>query len=620
MAVLRLGLRLAWGSGKARAFAMIVAGLVSSAVLCFLAGFAFARVSPYYPMPRDEKQVLIVISLVIVIPLLILVSTASRLSAASRDRRLASLRLLGLPPEHTRLVSATESAALTVVGAVLGLLVFRITAAPIETAVRARADWLRQPVAVSLGWQVALVAGLVAVTAVVAVLPARAAIRTPLAERQGVVRRPSRARLVPLSVGVTILLGLVISRPGDLDTEPGLGGFAIFVIGAAMTGVGLPLAIPVLVRLIADGLGRRSRRAGVLLAARRLQYEPSSTTRVVAGLVAALFVVAGGRCVLGAWEATPQYIEAVQAESQPQLVPVSALSGDPRPAAAKGIAAVPGARVAAELSVLHQSACKPGTTACIEAIVGTCADLAVVVRGLSGCTESRPIWVVPPAAKAKQYRFDQRFGRPVVVPGASDTTRGVLRNDLWLDSGAPVLFVPQAIAKLAHPEQVYVELPHGTWNTFNQALPPGTLKSLSSHDSYAGTTAEVRGYRAMLWSVGGLALAIGLLALLIGAVDRIAERRRQLATLRAVGVPVGTLRLGQVGQLVLPLLLGIPLAGGLGLLAGSAYLAFAGATDFVPWRSVGGVTLASLVLVLIAATTTLPAIGAKVSAADLRRE
>lgn len=619
-AALGLGIRLAWGSSRSRALAMILAGLVITTVLCFLIGFSVASVDPGVGFVRDKIQLLIVVGLVVVIPLLILLSTASRLSAGTRDRRLASLRLLGLTPLRTRLVSATESAVLTLVGASIGLLVFGLTAPLVEAAVRARADWLRRPVAVPLWLQVALAVALVAVTALVAVLPARAAIRQPLAERRGAVRRPSAARLVPVVAGVVLLIGTVLD-PREADADAGMGAFLVLAAAAALTGLGLPLAIPVLVRLVADGLARTSRRAGLLLAARRLQYEPSSTSRVVAGLVAALFVVAGGRCVLGAWEATPQYVEAVKATSQPQILSISSITGDPRPTAAKGIEAVRGARVVAELSVLHQKGCLNGTRGCVEAIVGNCADLAVLVRGLKGCTESRPAWVIPAAArKTARYEFEQRFGRPIVIPASADVLRGAMRNDLWTPSGVPVLFVPQAIAKLAFPEQVYVELPRGTRGDFVQALPAGALRPDSTYTWYEGEIAKVAGYRAMVWAVGGAALAIGLLALLIGAFDRLLERRRQIASLRAVGVPVGTLRAGQVGQMVLPLLLGIPLAGALGLLTGAGFLAYGGATDYLPWRSVALLTLAGLALVLVAGATTLPAIATKITPENLRRE
>jgi hypothetical protein len=43
------------------------------------------------------------------VPVVVLVSTAARLSASVRDRRLASLRLIGLPPASTRLVVRSKS-------------------------------------------------------------------------------------------------------------------------------------------------------------------------------------------------------------------------------------------------------------------------------------------------------------------------------------------------------------------------------------------------------------------------------------------------------------------------------------------------------------------------------
>lgn len=629
-ATVRLGLRLAWGSSRSRAAAMILAGAVITIVLCFLIGLSIASIAPGEVVGRTEVQFLIVLGLVVAIPLLILLSTASRLSAGIRDRRLASLRLLGLAPSRTRMVAATESAVLTLVGA---LLLFGLTAPGVERVVRQRADWLHRPVEVPLPWLLGLAGVVVLVTGLVAVLPSRAAIRTPLAERRGVVRRPAVARVVPLIAGVALLTGQLLSvDQNETDGDgAGDGAFALFAGGALLCGVGLPLAIPVLVRLIADGLARLSRRVGLLLAARRLQYEPSSTARVVAGLVAALFVVAGGRSVLGAWEATPQYVEAVRATRAPQqLVSLASLGPqDPAPAVRAGIAAVGGARKVADVSFLQNAGCLQSAGPCADAIVGTCAELAAFVQGLAGCDDRRPAWVIKPATRATSFTWsvNGERGVPAVrVPTPDLTVAGSMRPGPRYDSGLALMFVPETYpgvgAVVPFPKLWLVELPAGkaALETFRAALPAGFGYPQSSHEQYLSDLQRVDGYRAVLWSVGGAALAIGLLALLIGALDRALERRRQIASLRAVGVPVGTLRAGQVGQMVLPLLLGVPLAGALGLLAGASYLAFGQATEVLPWRSVGLLTLASFALVLVVGALTLPAVGAKVGPEFLRRE
>jgi cell division protein FtsX len=59
------------------------------------------------------------IATVLLLPLLIFVTTASRMGAAQRERRLAALRLIGLDARQVRRVAAAES----LLGAVAGLIV-----------------------------------------------------------------------------------------------------------------------------------------------------------------------------------------------------------------------------------------------------------------------------------------------------------------------------------------------------------------------------------------------------------------------------------------------------------------------------------------------------------------
>lgn len=74
-------------------------------------------------------------------------------------------------------------------------------------------------------------------------------------------------------------------------------------------------------------------------------------------------------------------------------------------------------------------------------------------------------------------------------------------------------------------------------------------------------------------------------------------------------------------QSVLPLLIGVPLACGGGLLAGHAYLRLGGERAFTtPWPAVLLNTVAGLIGAVVVAAASMPALGRGLSPDLLRRE
>lgn len=131
---------------------------------------------------------------------------------------------------------------------------------------------------------------------------------------------------------------------------------------------------------------------------------------------------------------------------------------------------------------------------------------------------------------------------------------------------------------------------------------------------------QVAGYRAILWAVASVAVFVGLMAFGIAAIDRAVERRPQVVALRALGAPIRLARGSQVLQILVPLGIGLPLAGALGLLAGSSYLSFDDETAYLPWGSVLGLVAAAVAAAVLVALSTLPAVGGKLTPEQLRRE
>ncbi|MBM7772256.1 hypothetical protein JOD54_002460 [Actinokineospora baliensis] len=207
-------------------------------------------------------------------PLLVFVSCLARLGVAERDRRLATLRLLGASTGQVRVVAAAESFVGALAGLAVGILFFSLGSAHV-------ADFGLG----SVSWGVVVAVGLVVLAlAVGAVL---VGIKSVLVEPLGVVRGGGLARrrlgwrLAPVALGLGLLLPVVLDAVADLAVVSTL------VVAGVLS---LLLAIPVLLPLLVE------RAAGVVrggppswqLAMRRLQLDSGTPSRVVGGLAVVL--------------------------------------------------------------------------------------------------------------------------------------------------------------------------------------------------------------------------------------------------------------------------------------------------------------------------------------------
>lgn len=114
-----LGVRLAGVTGGAwavrwRSLSVFLASLIGSDVLLTLAAITASEISQRRHGEVEPGVVVLLVTVVIVAtaPVLTLAATTARLAAATRDRRLANLRLLGLSPRRTRIVAATAKSVL----------------------------------------------------------------------------------------------------------------------------------------------------------------------------------------------------------------------------------------------------------------------------------------------------------------------------------------------------------------------------------------------------------------------------------------------------------------------------------------------------------------------------
>lgn len=633
----QLGLRLAWRAKPSRS-AMIVIGSTLAATLLLTGAGAYGAMQ-VGPTSSDTKRLLLTVAVAVAAPIVVLLITAARLSSSSRERRAAVLSRLGVPRRNLRSLAGAENAVLAAIGALVGIGMHVFAAAPLLDVLGRQADWFgREPVA-SVPATIGLSLGVVAASACAAYLPNRSG--RPGARTDVAATRPRLWRLAPLAAGVTSLITAATlhgNRDGDA-TDVELAGF---LGGAALAILGLPVVLPVAVRLFGD-LASRSPAPSIAIAGRGLQSEPSSTTRLVAAVLAALTVVTGGLCVLQAFWDLPQVQRAVIADTVgPQYGTIWVPSGDLAPSDAElaRLAATPGVRaVVAIRDALVEG--EPGAcdrmedpdSLCEFAFVGACADLAALYGGAEGCRDDAVQLVTDAVSGASTSRWDSSTSAwirvnaydGITMPESTEIPSPSGQIVVPFDPDDPLrgfngvsIFVPTRFASLPV-ANVSVVMDGGPQvraavETEVLGLPgeymPEDLSELRRVEAYEATT----------WSVAGVMLATGLAGLAIAGADRVAERRRRLASLWAVGAPSAVLRRSQLLQSLLPLAVGAPLAVAIGGLIGSAYLYLGGIVGRFPWSQTLTLLAIALAAAVITAAVSQVGLGRRPSPDLLRRE
>jgi hypothetical protein len=235
--------------------------------------------------------------LLICVAPLALLRQVVRLGTASRERRLAALRLAGATPGEVRRLGALEVGIPALLGGLVGYLVFVFLRllfgglplhnhAFMADTSAARRELRLVPVTVGpTWWQVLLVALVVGLIGILAgSMGSRSVVVSPL----GVSRRSPST--VPKPWGLAFLAAAaVLAR---LTFTPSANALVPFACVACVI-VGLLLLAPVVAYWLARAVAARARQPHVLMAARRLVHDPRPAGRAAAA-VGAISLVAGG--------------------------------------------------------------------------------------------------------------------------------------------------------------------------------------------------------------------------------------------------------------------------------------------------------------------------------------
>ncbi|MEV4114958.1 hypothetical protein [Nonomuraea sp. NPDC049695] len=236
---------------------------------------------------RDEGGSLTGLALgLLAFPVAGLVHQANRLATATRERRLAALRLAGAAPGDVRRLGALEGGWLALAGSLAGAVVYALT---------------------HLSGPLTPVPFVVVLLTVGGVVSGARAGRDVIASPLGVIRRPRvrgpRVRDLLLALaGVALLVtGLVVR--GGFPIGGKYGTAVAMAAGLVLLVFGLTLAATWLIRGYAARIGRRARSPETLLAARLVESDPRAWARALSVVGLTVFFGAGA----GAQQAVTGY-------------------------------------------------------------------------------------------------------------------------------------------------------------------------------------------------------------------------------------------------------------------------------------------------------------------------
>jgi hypothetical protein len=590
----------------------------------------------YAPFPAVEPSTLtdvrFALATLVLLPLGIFLSVCARLSAASRMRRLAALRLLGLSIKGTQRVNAAETVVAALLGAVLGLGEYWLLNQVMSRAGLPGLRWYPDDGALSATTIAACVIGCPALAWFVGRKSARDATANPLAVRRTEVPRPpSKWGALLLVAGLGIVCGYcAMGLMGRPASSVGLNALLV-VAGVVLTGLGLVLTLPLLSYVLASRLAGATQSLTLNLAMRRNEAEPGSTMRVVTGLVLLVYAASIAQGVLIQLEQVTRPSGPVQDYS----LPLSGLSTRQQ----RDLADVSGVRAHAVMmnSWVDLDTDQPEAilASSATALVATCAQLDRMTRRSEGCVDGRVMRLVDPNSSlgsdlqpgtpfSFRFRLDGRRNKNLnfTLPSERIIYSGYSASAV---GNAVLLVPPSAVPAGATPRDAELLLTsssdpgqvRGALDGIAAVVPIAEIELVGLNIQGLEQISVVETLLALGMIMG---LVIGVAAFLVSVTDRAVERRAQVTAVTLIGARARTMRAVQCAQVVLPLSLGLILALVTGKLAESIYLITGGGTIRWDLAGVPLLTLATAGVVAIAAVGALPLVGRRIDPELIRRD
>ncbi|AGL19057.1 FtsX-like permease family protein [Actinoplanes sp. N902-109] len=557
--------------------------------------------------------------LTLLLPVALFVGAAIRFSGDSRDRRLAAIRLAGADRAAAVRIAIGEALVPALLGLAGGTVLFAVVREfvphieVLDTSAFT-ADVRPAPLLALL-----VLIGVLAMTVAVTLLMLRTVVIEPL----GVVRRtrPRRARLwwrlvLPV-VGVVLAypaLRGVRYQPGNSEERQIL--VAVMVLLVAVVPL-VPYAVPAVVRLLGRGP------LAWQLAVRQLRQNPAASSRAVTGLAVGVAGAIALQLLFAGAEVSRTAPDAGLAGGGPPFLAEQnfGVTVAARARAQQAYRAIPGMRASSVLLVPLLTDTTPTGPSAL--VVGDCTALRVVAT-LDRCADGDSFVV---GDRPGTVSIDDGTGRSAGRWRVPSGARPVTRTEALGDPLYPTLFATPAAAPRIPPDVARLRTYFTTGldddaafariRAVSMRLDPLTTVVNTTRLQHADPFAAVR-TGLLIGTV--VVLILMCLSLLLDAADRLRERRRLLGVLAAIGARPVTLVWSMVWQSLIPLLVGLTLAGLAGIVLGFALqraeqlpLHLDAAAILVP-------VAVAAALAVLTTLVSLPAVRALMSTEELRHE
>ncbi|MFI7642924.1 hypothetical protein [Nonomuraea sp. NPDC049400] len=258
---------------------LMTAGAATAMLLVCLAANLLAldvdaRVDVSVLSTQDRRAVTALALALLVVPVMAFAHFSSRLATASRERRLAALRLAGATPRDVRLLGGYESGKRTLMGALFGLALYALANRALSWFVDA-VPFL-SPLMIAALFVALTVGGVLS-----GLMAGRHVVTSPL----GVARRtgpagPKAVDLILVLAGAG-LVGASWAGKGRFVLGGPYGAGLAMAVGGVLLLFGLVLGAAWLIRASARWAGRRAKTAETLVAARMVEADPRGWARAL---------------------------------------------------------------------------------------------------------------------------------------------------------------------------------------------------------------------------------------------------------------------------------------------------------------------------------------------------
>jgi FtsX-like permease family protein len=531
---------------------------------------------------------------VLLVPSLVLVASASRLTAARRERRLAALRLAGATPAQVTAMVAAETGIAAAAGALLGVAIGPLTHALATWVPWGGGTWFAGDFTTGAVPAVIVALTIPALVVGAAVAGLRRVVSRPLTATGGHTRKPLsglRLLFVPAAAGLFFLS--LTNNSGEM-LLPMLVSLGILMWSPTVVG-------PWVTSALGGVFTKIWRRPATLLAGRRLRDDPKAAYRASAGVVLAVFAGSMALTLMPSLESEAGYYSQFR---EPVLYFTTG-PGQAGDAVAAVDAGMKKYGLPERAAAVGQGQLRAGDQY-FNAIVAACASAKAVLPGTKtlACRDEPAIYTdsaVPVSGLGASP--DGQAQTPTVPLGKGEVVTG---------SGADpsVVIVDPALWPKAVPltdVSVAVSADDTTREAARTAMlaAAGGAQVISKEMQLGDQATQLADLRRL--TIIGLVTASVLagLSAAIATAGSVLDRRRTFGALMAAGTPVRTLSRALRAEAALPALVATVGAGALGTAVGVGLFGLVSKSvpTFSPWLA-APVVLGALVALLAASVCT----------------